>query len=349
MVPSASRTNTPPVSIPTEDNERNAMVGSLYARGHSYQEIGDKFELTRERIRQLLNKLWHNEVNTMVEKGFVIDIAAFIEAKKKVHEKARVQGKGAWLLEKEEEMLVKINSFTHPKEFLAYYDVAEQELKKYVPVVFEKYQGVKQEIRSRWSRNYLRCRLCGKTKHKHLREGYCTNCWYNAIAFGGNREKAFERARQRCEVCGTTREEYIKKYGSDLNVVKEVGDSSVLDNLSVLCSSCMFKTNMSKVNKLGDRWARKFEKCRGCGTTEERHFQQGYCVKCFYDYRNFGGNRGKALADAGERCEKCGIKRSEHIKKYGKDLSVVHLRSVKDHSLKNLGVYCSMCFRHRKK
>ncbi|WKZ29620.1 MAG: sigma factor-like helix-turn-helix DNA-binding protein [Patescibacteria group bacterium] len=328
---------------PEKDSQRDATVGVLYAQGHTFQEIGDKLGLSRERIRQLLNRLWHDEVNAMVERGFAIDLKAFVEAKKKTHEDARTRVKGARLLEKEDEMFRAIDSFTHHGRFLLQYDVTEEELEKYVPAVFEKYQKLKREVKSRWARNYLRCRLCGKTKYKHLREGYCTNCWYDAIAFGGNREKALERARQSCEDCGISRDEYNKKSGNDLNVVKKVGDGSDLENLIVLCSSCMFKRNMSKSNSLGDRWSRKYEKCRGCGTTTDEHFQHGYCLRCFYDYRDFGGNREKAMMAAGEKCEKCGLKRTEHKKRFGKDLNVIHLRSTKDHSLKNLGVYCNKC------
>ena len=67
-------------------------------------------------------------------------------------------------------------------------------------------------------------------------------------------------------------------------------------------------------------------------------------IKIKWDLKYFGGNREKALIRDEERCQFCGISRVESYKKYNKDLSVIHIRDIKDNSLENLLTLCKKCF-----
>ncbi len=70
---------------------------------------------------------------------------------------------------------------------------------------------------------------------------------------------------------------------------------------------------------------------------------------------HFGGNREKAIQRDNETCQKCGITRVEHYKKYNRDITVDHIdrmgRGVsikeKNNALNNLMTLCISC--HMKK
>lgn len=66
--------------------------------------------------------------------------------------------------------------------------------------------------------------------------------------------------------------------------------------------------------------------------------------KIEYDFKKYGGNREKALKRDAYTCKKCGLTQENSLKKYGKDLFVMHINSKNDHSLPNLITLCNGCF-----
>ena len=75
--------------------------------------------------------------------------------------------------------------------------------------------------------------------------------------FGGNREKAIQRDKEKCVKCGLTRKQHKRKYGRDITVdhidgkgcrVPKAEKNNSLSNLQTLCSRCHTRKD-SKNNK----------------------------------------------------------------------------------------------------
>ncbi len=96
----------------------------------------------------------------------------------------------------------------------------------------------------RWSRYYTSCKSCGTTSTPHIRNGLCERC---AGSFRGMRRlNLIKNHFNRCDNCGTHREDALKKFGRDFYITKgEV----------VLCRECFSKMtgkllSISKKNRV---------------------------------------------------------------------------------------------------
>jgi predicted HNH restriction endonuclease len=69
--------------------------------------------------------------------------------------------------------------------------------------------------------------------------------WREKHRFGGRRDLLFEQAHGKCEQCGMTEEEAMRRFGKRLSVHHKDGNglnseypNHSLDNLMLLCISC---------------------------------------------------------------------------------------------------------------
>ena len=91
----------------------------------------------------------------------------------------------------------------------------------------------------------------------------------------------------RCFYCNKSANEvkpaFGKKFlGIDHRKPLHSGGKNNRENLVPCCHSC----NASKFR--GEKpwkWARDFDACLGCGTSEKKHISEGFCNGCFWKYR----------------------------------------------------------------
>lgn len=265
-------------------DKRSDDISELYRQGYSLDEIGKKFGLTRERVRQLRDISWKEEIDRGVADGFGVDIAAFFASKKAANKAAKIKRKYAALLELDRagKLPETIRQYTSVEAFCKDYSVTMAAFCDMFPDPCGVLEAVKTEKRNRWTKNYTKCRFCGETAREHYKFGYCQPCYRDVYEFSGNRELAFVRAGQKCESCGMTRIENRKLKHQDLSVV-HVGskDNNELSNLRVLCYPCMVKMIRPYRRKLYE-WSRKHEKCLRCGTQDIPHQSHGFCRNCAY-------------------------------------------------------------------
>jgi len=167
-----------------------------------------------------------------------------------------------------------------------------------------------------WHRRHEQCVSCGMTDVPHMAKGKCGRCyladyrsrhgkriakskraWYaknirhvrirQKLAreerhYSGRRDAVLKRDGYRCTKCGK---------GTDLVVHHKDGSgrgssthNNALSNLVSLCRACH-----QREHRLLDRWARDFERCQECGTTERRHNAKGLCWKCYAELKRAGG------------------------------------------------------------
>lgn len=73
--------------------------------------------------------------------------------------------------------------------------------------------------------------------------------------------------------------------------------------------------------------------------------------KIHRDTALFGGNREAAIQRDGEKCLKCGMTRTQHVERYGRDITVDHIdgrgcnspKELKNNDLDNLQTLCIRC------
>jgi len=61
----------------------------------------------------------------------------------------------------------------------------------------------------------------------------------------------------------------------------------------------------------------------------------------------FGGNRALALERDNYRCVKCNMSNEEHLLRWGRTITVDHIRGRVDDSLANLQTLCLLCHGHK--
>jgi hypothetical protein len=268
----------------TDNNERGYQILELYLGGFTLSEIGLKFGLTRERVRQIIDTIFLKEIEKSISNDVAVDVGAYVELQKQTHFEATKKRKYAELIDHENELLNRVEKFSSAYAFYKAYETDSETIKEMLPKVYDKLEALESFRKNKWSKNFEKCIKCATTSVKHLANGYCENCLRDVKVFGGNREVAMQRAGQKCELCGIGRLEHQKQKDRDLTVIHldSKQDHSV-QNLSVVCYPCMLKlVQPRKMRKRLAQWSRKYAMCRKCGTTSLRHLGLGYCLSCYF-------------------------------------------------------------------
>lgn len=174
----------------------------------------------------------------------------------------------------------------------------------------------------RWSRYYTACKSCGTIAIPHVRKGLCEQCVGQYR--GERREKIVELHQNKCDSCGKARHEAIALFGRDFYITKD---------RKVLCKECFSKYSGKVLGSYKNYvWSRHFEKCENCGTTTTPHAKKGLCENCSESLTL--KQRAKIIEEHGNRCDKCGLSRSEALNEHGRDLC----------ALRSGAVLCRNCF-----
>ncbi len=159
-----------------------------------------------------------------------------------------------------------------------------------------------------WSKRFSECVKCGTDTIPHMAKGKCRRCYlseYNATPknkkriraakdkwyrrnvtpesrridreqrnYGGRRQAILKRDRHRCVRCGSRDSLTVHhKDGKGRGVPTPNNADS---NLETLCRPCH-----ARVHHTCTGWARDYDSCQKCGTTERKHNAKGLCWKCY--------------------------------------------------------------------
>src|SRR5687768_13100511 len=138
------------------DQDRLQEIIAMRMAGRTLQEIGDKYGLTRERVRQILrSEFTQNDMTTQ----------------KKIAQIKRLPFNRAQLEE------------INPKDFGTFGAIAKNfglrglqfwaMLRNHFPDIYKEWSNI---FANRWSRKFDECIICHTTDHRHSSRGWCERC-----------------------------------------------------------------------------------------------------------------------------------------------------------------------------
>ena len=204
-----------------KNDKRAQKCLELYRQGSSLKEIGQKFGITRERVRQITKKQFgyelgygpteqkarKQEINTAYrsivqssrgERREEVAITKFAEAK----------AKG---LEPEY-----FDSLTKYAEATG---INHEMLKEFVPEAYKAIQHNARIKSQRWSWHYDACRTCGTTSVKHRGYGYCEDCYTRSPEFKASQKRSHMKNR---DTILAHNKKYAEEYYSRPEVIEKL-------------------------------------------------------------------------------------------------------------------------------
>lgn len=215
--------------------EREKKIMERYREGKTLQEIAYEFNVTRERIRQIVFKVNLKEIGAKTNDGFEIDPNEYIKGEKMAHETAKMSP-----LHSSSDLnayLEKAKQYTKVNLFCRDAGIPFRQLKRMFPEVLEVIEKNKEERKNRWSRNYVCCRKCGTISIPHLRHGLCEKC---IGAKTWKTKQAILQQAKACSLCGMERGEAIRFFHRDLYITKDG---------KVLCRGCFLQATGKKLGQ----------------------------------------------------------------------------------------------------
>jgi len=197
------------------ENDRNTEMYFLFKEGKTLQTIGDKFSLTRERVRQIIFKILKSELlHKLVKKEILFDpplttsVYEFInskEGKAYIREEImkifyqRRKGLVDRKLEISKEKNIKPEHFSSIIEYSKAIGAAAKNLEIFHPEIISE---IKRNITTgqggrKWSRYYLKCRMCGTSSSRHRVRGYCVKCYTKTEDFKDVQRASYLRNKEK--------------------------------------------------------------------------------------------------------------------------------------------------------
>ncbi len=211
------------------DDPRSKDCLAMYRDGYTYGEIGQKYKITRERVRQIIKK----------QVGFEMDCGPLEQEARK--SEIDIAARNAVVISREdrqgdivdekiaaaEAKGIEAEYFDSVRKYCAAIGVNIDMFKKSKPDIYKLVRQNETRKVSRWSWYYDECRTCGTTTIKHQGYGYCKQCYSKSSEFKNivkrshlkNREarlaankKYAEDYYSRPEVIEKMEREYDEKY-----------------------------------------------------------------------------------------------------------------------------------------
>jgi hypothetical protein len=277
--------NTPP-EVYGYDPERDSKILELYKSGKTLQNIGDEYKLTRERVRQVVFRALIKYIKKGLKEGYYEN-----SENKKIISLAKEELVKLKENNSQDKIISKINVgkdhgivpdiFNSKSRYSKAVGISLRVIRKYSPETISRLnENITVGLGGRkWSRHYIKCRLCGTDDLRHRSWGYCEGCYSkseifkeiqessrlrnghkwktrqleyykqyrNLKALGGNKLTVLERDNFICVSCGMSDSDSQLNYKEHLRVVhiKETNNHE-LTNLSTLCRKCCLKHIRSK-------------------------------------------------------------------------------------------------------
>jgi DNA-binding CsgD family transcriptional regulator len=268
----------------------------LYREGYTLEEIGEKVNLTRERVRQICNK------QLAVELGFgpteILYRKDEISAKYRsiVHEsrEERVEENVEEKLNEAFEKGIDPQYFDSLQKFTTATGISADNLQKFKPEVYKEILVNQRRRKQRWNQYYDACKMCGLTTNKHRSSGYCVKCYAKTPEWKEMVKLSYMRHKETRQLAN---KKFLKEYMSRPEVIerkdreydeKYFGGNrrAALERDGYKCLGCGMSTEIK--DNLGRQKVRVWHLN---GESEDNALENlgTYCQSCLFK-NNLGGN-----------------------------------------------------------
>lgn len=168
------------------NKKRAEKIFKLYQEGQTLQKIGDEFNITRERVRQILEKvayqiLAQEQELDLNDSGIRESLIPQVQLLKKQISFASKEIRHDFEDNQISELIKqKMSEGIRPENFFSvqkYSEAIGMNLTHFCKHCPDIVQIIQNNRRKRWSTHYAQCRMCGTTYIKHRSLGYCRNCY----------------------------------------------------------------------------------------------------------------------------------------------------------------------------
>lgn len=271
---------------------RGEQMLNLYEEGKTLENIGSEFDLTRERVRQLINKTifidysWIFSLDPNKKKdlkilkrlvNYKIESIKKDKRNERNHNHLRIINRR--IEESESQNIIPENYFSLSK-YARDSGTKEANLKNLRPDIVEIIETNKNR---RWSYYYPRCRSCGTISIKHKSLGYCEDCYPKSREFKEIQISSYYKYRDNPD-----RKKYNLKYQREYAKRPEVK----LRNLEK-----KFDGNRENAIK------RDNSRCAKCGIERKQHIED-YGQDLFV-YHLDGNSENNKLNNLKTLCKSC--------------------------------------------
>jgi len=228
-------------------NKRIEQIYNNWINGYRLEEIGKQYGVTRERIRQLLNKFLLRKIENLVNEGFKIDPSEFFTSEKEKHRQNSIK------IHPKKEVHIK-----KEKRWSKYYDKCQgcgTSLIKhlshgYCQKCYSKTSMFKEIQEKSRLKNIDKWKIKQKeySKKYHKKPEVIARIKNKPIS--DSKLKVLERDGYKCQNCGITQEESIAKYGKKLCIVRIQGTTNNFENLTVRCFKCHGRIVTEKMRQI---------------------------------------------------------------------------------------------------
>lgn len=171
----------------------------MYKNGASLEEIGQKFNITRERVRQITKKQFGYSLGygPVEQKARKAEIA---KAYRNIVSESRTERQQDGVIRKYDAAINKGYEPQYFDNFQKYQEatgISKEALEEFLP---EAFSAINRNVRikaRRWSWYYDACRMCGTTSVKHRGYGYCESCYTQSPEFKESQRRSHLRNRER--------------------------------------------------------------------------------------------------------------------------------------------------------
>lgn len=197
-----------------KSNPRYKEMLDMYQDGYTLESIGQKYKLTRERVRQCIKReigyqmgygpreqeFRKLELNTAVR--------AVVQISRDDREGDTVEEKLKYATDRG----IDPAYFDSVRKFCAATGIKAEALKNVRPDIYNQLKINQNKAKQKWSTYYDACRLCGLTVAKHRSNGYCMNCYAKSPEWKQMVKISYQRNKEaRSEANKRYREKYFSR------------------------------------------------------------------------------------------------------------------------------------------
>jgi len=226
------------------EREKNILLA--WQQGKTLEEIGRGYNITRERVRQIVKKSISKEISNKQLEGFEIDVGEFLRQKKDSHISLRKSNPSSGVINsvivtRNKDILLAWRAGDTLNEIGQKFKLSAEYIRQIINKAYPNSNLNRRE--ERWSRYYSRCRNCGTTIIPHHVNGFCEECSPRGLS-DKKRQNFIINADNKCSSCGLLRADSFRKFGRDLYVTRK---SNSLGDYLVMCRECFLDYTSKKM------------------------------------------------------------------------------------------------------